>query len=85
MMVKNWLPLTQFLRVLLESNHIHILLKTFNLIERCGQRSGYLEAVNFESDAKAQLYKLASVLLCPNTAGQVLVSSLFFPLFFSLS
>jgi len=40
----------------------------------CGQRSGYLEALNFSSEAKAQLYKLASVSLCPNTGGQVLMS-----------
>jgi len=54
-------------------------LVSFNSVSKgftgeCGQRSGYLEAVNFSSEAKAQLYKLASVLLCPNTAGQILMS-----------
>jgi len=39
----------------------------------CGHRGGYLEVVSIDSEVKAQLYKLSSLQLCPNTVGQVLV------------
>jgi len=39
----------------------------------CGQRGGYVEVVGVNEEVKAQLYKLASILLCPNTAGQLLM------------
>jgi hypothetical protein len=32
----------------------------------CGRRGGYMELVNFPEDVKAELYKLASISLCPN-------------------
>jgi alanine transaminase len=42
-------------------------------VGECGHRSGYLEAVGIDPAVKAQLYKLASILLCPNTVGQLMV------------
>jgi len=42
-------------------------------VGECGQRSGYVEIVNFDQEVIDQLYKLASVQLCSNTAGQVLM------------
>jgi len=37
----------------------------------CGRRGGYMECVNFPSGVKDQLYKLASINLCPNLSGQI--------------
>lgn len=37
----------------------------------CGRRGGYMECVNFPAGVKAQLYKLASINLCPNLNGQI--------------
>lgn len=42
-------------------------------VGECGQRGGYLEAVGINDDVKAELYKLSSVDLCPNTTGQMLI------------
>jgi len=39
----------------------------------CGQRGGYMELHNIHPDVAAQLYKLASVSLCSNTSGQIMV------------
>jgi len=41
------------------------------LIGECGLRGGYFELVNFSDEVYQQLYKLASISLCPNTVGQV--------------
>lgn len=41
---------------------------------RCGHRGGYMEVLNFEAEVRAELYKLASLSLCSNVAGQVMVS-----------
>jgi len=40
----------------------------------CGKRGGYMELFNVPADVKAELYKLASVRLCPNVDGQLMVS-----------
>jgi len=37
----------------------------------CGLRGGYMELTNISEEGKEQLYKLASISLCSNTAGQV--------------
>lgn len=45
----------------------------------CGRRGGYFEAVNISHDVMEQIYKMASVSLCPPITGQVsdsLLSSL---------
>mmetsp|Transcript_2443 Transcript_2443/g.6852 ORF Transcript_2443/g.6852 Transcript_2443/m.6852 type:complete len:511 (+) Transcript_2443:96-1628(+) len=39
----------------------------------CGIRGGYFEVYNMDPDVKAQLYKLASITLCANTAGQIAI------------
>jgi len=39
----------------------------------CGRRGGYMELCGFDADVRAQLYKLASISLCSNIDGQVMV------------
>jgi len=39
----------------------------------CGKRGGYLEAINIHPDILGVLYKLASISLCPNISGQIMV------------
>jgi alanine transaminase len=39
----------------------------------CGRRGGYLELVGFDEGVRGELYKLASLSLCSNTMGQLLV------------
>lgn len=38
----------------------------------CGIRGGYFEAHNIDKDVSAQLEKLRTMYLCPNTTGQIL-------------
>lgn len=40
----------------------------------CGLRGGYYEAHNIHPDTIAELYKCASINLCPNVLGQCAVS-----------
>lgn len=42
----------------------------------CGRRGGYFEAVNIRDDVMEQIYKMASVSLCPPVTGQVSVLGL---------
>jgi alanine transaminase len=37
----------------------------------CGRRGGYFEAVNIDEKVMEQIYKMASVSLCPPLTGQV--------------
>jgi len=37
----------------------------------CGRRGGYFEAVNLDEGVMEQIYKMASVNLCPPITGQV--------------
>jgi alanine transaminase len=39
----------------------------------CGRRGGYVELVGFDESARAELYKVASISLCSNIAGQLTV------------
>ena len=39
----------------------------------CGRRGGYMEMCNIASDVQDQVYKLASVNLCSNVEGQLMV------------
>jgi len=39
----------------------------------CGLRGGYMEVLGFDDEVRAQLYKLASIGLCPNVPGQIAV------------
>ncbi|GAA5816580.1 hypothetical protein MFLAVUS_010110 [Mucor flavus] len=43
------------------------------MIGECGRRGGYFECVNLDSLVLEQIYKMASVSLCPNLHGQILV------------
>ena len=41
------------------------------VLGECGRRGGYFEVVNFDEEVKQQLYKYASVSLCPSVHGQI--------------
>lgn len=45
----------------------------------CGRRGGYAELLGFSPGVRAQLYKVASISLCANTAGQVGVGCMVAP------
>jgi aspartate/methionine/tyrosine aminotransferase len=62
----------------MEPKYKNLELFSFNSISKgfmgeCGHRGGYVECTNIDEEVKTQLYKCASVLLCPNTAGQILM------------
>jgi len=55
----------------------HLELVSFHSVSKgflgeCGLRGGYFELFGIDEEVKAQLYKLASISLCSNTAGQVM-------------
>ncbi|KAI7907038.1 pyridoxal phosphate-dependent transferase [Cokeromyces recurvatus] len=43
------------------------------MIGECGRRGGYFECVNIDTEVMDQLYKIASISLCPNVHGQIMV------------
>lgn len=43
------------------------------MIGECGRRGGYFECVNLDAEVQEQLYKLASISLCPTVQGQLMV------------
>ncbi|CAG8490407.1 13700_t:CDS:10 [Acaulospora morrowiae] len=43
------------------------------MIGECGRRGGYYECTGIDKEVVDQLYKLASVSLCPNVQGQIMV------------
>jgi len=43
------------------------------VLGECGIRGGYMELVNIAKEAHEQFYKLASISLCPNIVGQIMV------------
>ncbi len=45
----------------------------------CGRRGGYFELTNMDPDVEAQVYKLASISLCPSLQGQIGVDMLVKP------
>lgn len=45
----------------------------------CGRRGGYMEVVNFPQGVKDELYKLASINLCPNINGQICMALMMKP------
>ncbi|GAA6009605.1 hypothetical protein JCM10207_004121 [Rhodosporidiobolus poonsookiae] len=45
----------------------------------CGRRGGYFELCNFHPEAEEQVYKLASIQLCPSLGGQIGVDVLISP------
>jgi aspartate/methionine/tyrosine aminotransferase len=40
----------------------------------CGRRGGYMEVTGFSKEVREQMLKLASVNLCSNVSGQILMS-----------
>ena len=50
------------------------LLKLAGFCGESGRRGGYMEITGFGDDVKVQIYKVASVTICPNIAGQILIS-----------
>ena len=44
------------------------------VLGECGLRGGYVEFSNFHPDTIDQMYKVASINLCPNTVGQATMS-----------
>jgi len=78
--IKEEIPFVSFKKVLksMGSKYNDVELFSFHSISKgfvgeCGHRGGYSELVNIDPLVKAELYKLASVSLCPNTTGQVLI------------
>ncbi|KAI9472925.1 pyridoxal phosphate-dependent transferase [Zychaea mexicana] len=49
------------------------------MIGECGRRGGYFECCNLDSGVMAQLYKMASVSLCPNVSGQIMTALMVTP------
>jgi alanine transaminase len=43
------------------------------MIGECGHRGGYFELHNFDTEVAQQIYKLASINLCPPITGQIVV------------
>jgi len=84
--IKNQKPFHSFKKILrsmgdkykdFELFSFHSISKGF--VGECGHRSGYVELVGIDSIVKSELYKLASVQLCPNTAGQILMDCMVSP------
>lgn len=43
------------------------------MVGECGHRGGYFEAIGFDPEVVAQIYKFVSISLCPPVVGQCLV------------
>ncbi|KAI9222339.1 pyridoxal phosphate-dependent transferase [Blastocladiella britannica] len=43
------------------------------MLGECGRRGGYFECVGIDAEVRDEIYKIASVSLCPNVSGQVAV------------
>ena len=50
---------------------MHTISKGF--VGECGFRGGYCEFLGIPADVQAQILKLSSINLCPNTMGQVMI------------
>eukprot|EP01132_Coremiostelium_polycephalum_P004831 gene4831-6021_t len=78
--VKETKPFISFKKVLrdmggkyndLELVSFHSISKGF--VGECGKRGGYMELCGINPDVKSEIYKLASIGLCPNVIGQLIV------------
>lgn len=79
-------PFTSFRKVLLSNDHLKDAVQLASLhstskgiIGECGQRGGYVEYLNFTKDAREQIYKVASIALCPPVSGQIMVDMMVKP------
>lgn len=60
------------------SSSSHVELISFHstskgFVGECGRRGGYFELTNIDKEVKEQIYKIASVSLCPAVQGQIAV------------
>jgi len=79
--VKDYHPFYSFKKVLwdlgpkyrndFELLSFHSVSKGF--IGECGKRGGYCEMTNIDEEVRDEYYKLASINLCPNIIGQIMV------------
>ncbi|KAJ9094455.1 hypothetical protein QFC21_005994 [Naganishia friedmannii] len=81
-------PFYSFRKVLMEMEDENVRrgveLVSFHSISKgvsgeCGRRGGYMELVNIEQDVVDQIYKMASITLCPPVTGQIGVDLLVDP------
>ncbi|KAI9263298.1 pyridoxal phosphate-dependent transferase [Phascolomyces articulosus] len=78
-------PFVSFKKALKEHpQHDTIELVSFHSISKgmigeCGRRGGYFECCNLDKGVMDQLYKMASVSLCPNVSGQIMTSLMVTP------
>lgn len=49
------------------------------MIGECGHRGGYFELHNFDPEVQQQIYKVASINLCPPISGQIVVDLMVSP------
>ncbi|KAJ9054958.1 alanine transaminase [Entomophthora muscae] len=49
------------------------------MIGECGRRGGYFELSGIDPKVVAQIYKIASVALCPNVPGQIMLDLMLHP------
>jgi len=73
-------PFISFKKVLREmgDKYSNFELASFHSVSKgffgeCGKRGGYMELVGMHPEVKSEVYKLASVSLCPNVIGQIIV------------
>lgn len=62
------------------NTHVHagVQLASFHstskgFVGECGRRGGYVELCGFDAGVRSELYKLASISLCSNTGGQLMM------------
>ncbi|KAL0240821.1 hypothetical protein GEMRC1_006057 [Eukaryota sp. GEM-RC1] len=77
------IPFHSFFSVAVEEN-IEVELVSFHSASKgfyaeCGLRSGYMHLHNFSDVAFSNLYKLASIGLCPNICGQIIMETIVNP------
>eukprot|EP00823_Brevimastigomonas_motovehiculus_P004775 TRINITY_DN326_c2_g2_i2.p1 TRINITY_DN326_c2_g2~~TRINITY_DN326_c2_g2_i2.p1 ORF type:complete len:498 (-),score=144.47 TRINITY_DN326_c2_g2_i2:547-2040(-) len=76
-------PFTSFKKALRSMNSdvelisFHSVSKGF--LGECGQRGGYMELVNIDTKVQQQMCKLASISLCSNITGQIMVGMMVNP------
>lgn len=77
-------PFHSFKKIVCSLNKSDVELVSFHSISKgmvgeCGRRGGYFECHNLDEEIKQQLYKLASISLCPSVQGQVMVDLMVSP------
>jgi len=70
---------TSFKKVVRQMGYNDLPLVSYHSVSKgfygeCGRRGGYMEVVGLDDGVREQLYKLASIGLCPNVSGQICTS-----------